>query len=86
MKCAEIVEMRESHDLKFNILSDMGMGGGGIFGGMVNRLMYRVSGVAFIFNISNVAVDVIGVVGHDLGATIGKSNAIFASNNSIFVL
>ena len=64
----------------------MGMGGGGIFGGMVNRLMYRVCGVAFVFNISNISVDVIGVVGYDLGATIGESNAIFPSNNTIFVL
>ena len=64
----------------------MGMRGGGILGGMVNRFVYRVCGVAFIFNISNVAVDMIGVVGHDLGATIGKSHAVFASHDSIGIL
>ena len=45
-----------------------------------------VSGLAFISDIGYITIDVIGVVGHDLGATIGKSHAVFASHDSIGIL
>merc|ERR1719278_2576934 len=49
-------------------------GGGGVLG---------LSGGG---HVSNVAVVVIGVVGHSLGAAIGKSNGVGSSNNTVTVI
>jgi len=49
-------------------------GGGGVLG---------LSGVG---HVSNIAVVVIGVVGHSLGAAIGKSNGVGSSNNTVTVI
>ena len=52
-------------------LTDMGMRCGSIFGWVSNRFMHRVCWVAFVFDIGNIAVHVVRMVSHDLGAAIG---------------
>jgi hypothetical protein len=38
---------------------------------MVNGFVDGVGGDALVFDISDVPVDVVGVIGHDLGAAVG---------------
>ena len=52
-------------------LTDMGVGCGVVFWGMVNGFVDGVGGDALVFDISDVPVDVISVIGHDLGAAVG---------------
>ena len=42
-----------------------------IFWGMVNGFVDGVGGDNLVFDISNVPVDVISMIGHDLGAAVG---------------
>lgn len=48
-----------------------------------SRLVCRLS---FVFNISDVSVFVVGVVGDNLGTTIGKGNTVFSADNTMIVL
>jgi hypothetical protein len=49
----------------------MWVGCGVVFGGMVNGFVDGVGGDALVFDISDVPVHVVSVIGHDLGAAIG---------------
>ena len=57
-------------DFRFR-LTDMWVGCGVVFGGMVNGFVDGVGGDALVFDISDVPVHVVSVIGHDLGAAIG---------------
>ena len=59
-----------------------GVGWGGV--GFVFLLLnvFGVLGLSFVFHISNVSVSV-SLVGDDLGATIGKSNAVRSSGDFV---
>ena len=52
-------------------LTDMGVGCGVVFWGMVNGFVDGVGGDALVFDISDIPVDVISMIGHDLGAAVG---------------
>ena len=47
------------------------VGCGVVFRGMVNRFVDGVGGDPLIFDISNVPIDMVSVIGHNLGAAIG---------------
>ena len=49
-------------------------------------LHWGMVGNAFVFDISDVSVFVIGVVGHNLGAAVREGDAVFAGYNAVFVL
>merc|ERR1740129_2199622 len=45
-----------------------------------------VLGLSGVSHVSDIAVVVVGVVGHGLGAAIGKSNGVRSSNNTVTVI
>merc|ERR1740129_2205663 len=45
-----------------------------------------VLGLSGVSHVSDIAVVVVGVVGHGLGAAIGKSNGVGSSNNTVTVI
>ena len=45
-----------------------------------------VLGLSGVGHVSNIAVVVVGVVGHGLGAAIGKSDGVGSSNNTVTVV
>ena len=67
--CHDFQCFRVFCDVRFR-LTDM-VGCGVVFGGMVNGFVDGVGRDALVFDISDVPVDVVGVIGHDLGAAVG---------------
>jgi hypothetical protein len=59
-------------------------GFGGI--GSRGRVVRLVVGFTFVLDVGNVAVLVVGVVGDDLGATVGKGNTVFTGDHAVVVL
>ena len=49
-------------------------------------LMDGVVGYTFVFDISDVSVFMISMVGHNLGTTVGEGNPVFTGYNAVFVL
>ena len=65
--------------------SSMGVGLDWVGGGSVS-LDWWVVGHTFVFDIGDVTVVVVSMVGHDLGTTIGKSHSVFAGDNTVGIL
>ena len=63
-----------------------GMGGGMRGGSITLAMVWGVVWDSFVFDISDVSVFVISMVGDNLGTTIGKSHSVFSRYNSVGVL
>ena len=63
-----------------------GMGGGMRGGSITLAMVWGVVWDSFVFDISDVSVFVISMVGDNLGTTIGKSHSVFSGYNSVFIL
>ena len=61
------------------------MVGSGVGGGSIT-LHWGMVGDSFVFDISDVSIDVISMIGDNLGTTIGKSHSVFSRYNSVGVL
>ena len=58
-----------------------GPGGGGVSGlgcAVSSDGLWGVDGGSLVLDVGDVAVDLIGVVGHDLDATVGKVDTVFS--------
>ena len=65
-------------------LGVIGSGGRVVRSGL--RVVGLVMGFAFVFDISDVSVFVVSVVGHDLGSAVGKGNTVLAGHNTVVIL
>lgn len=54
--------------------------------GGVSLVWDGVDGVSLVFDISDVPIFVVSMVGDNLGSAIGKSNSVFTGDHSIFIL
>ena len=68
-------------------------GMGSVFGGVGMRGWgvslvgcWGMMGVSFVLDISDESVFMIGMIGDNLGAAVGKSDSVFSSYDSVFVL
>ncbi len=66
------------------IRGGLGVIGGGVGGGL--GVVGLVVGGALVLDVSDVAVLVVGVVGHDLGAAVGEGNAVLAGDDTVVIL
>ena len=61
-------------------------GGGGLVGAVAALGGGRVNRRALILDVGDVAVDVVGAVGHDLDAAVGEVDAVLALQVAVLVL
>ena len=68
------------------VVGSRGMVGGGVVGGGLVRCVRLVVGLALVPDVGDVSGVVVGVVGDDLGATVGEGDAVLAADDAVLVL